>query len=453
IACFEQVRAANTIVTLPTGKGKTLIAVLAIDHFRAQVPDKWVVFIVPTRTLVSQMAEYCEQHCKERPEAAQLCGLWMDSWDDMRWRECLRKHRVLVGTPEVFRVALGKGYLAPDKVSLLVFDECHNATGNSPMAAIMKDSIHGATVQPRILGLTASFVHGKLKRKRDAETAKFLLEELLLANICCPTVPEEPSTGPGRQWLSIPYPKEQLEEEFGQTLEELVTNLTQGCDPQGHLKELHKVMGRLKHVFGQLGRDGFVYCVQKSVVHHLEHQAIQLAALSATRGRGELLQAQLPALRARLRSCAQQLITDARLLSAPRRSQKAETLLNLISQKLAGRKGIVFVTQVLLTCPLADSINKQVHAEGMRAEGIYSGMAKADQDAAMKGFREGRTHVLVATDVLLEGVDVPDCEWIVRFNDFHTTKSHVQGSGRARSENAEVYYFENDPETETDRAQ
>merc|ERR1739848_698808 len=34
------------------------------------------------------------------------------------------------------------------------------------------------------------------------------------------------------------------------------------------------------------------------------------------------------------------------------------------------------------------------------------------------------------------------------FSAFSTTKSHIQGSGRARAWNARVYYFDNDPSRE-----
>ena len=40
--------------------------------------------------------------------------------------------------------------------------------------------------------------------------------------------------------------------------------------------------------------------------------------------------------------------------------------------------------------------------------------------------------VLVSANAVEEGIDVSDCEFVVRFNPIQTTKSHIQGSGRAR---------------------
>ena len=45
--------------------------------------------------------------------------------------------------------------------------------------------------------------------------------------------------------------------------------------------------------------------------------------------------------------------------------------------------------------------------------------------------------------------EVPDCQYVVRFDSFHTVKSHVQGAGRARcTAGAIAFYFDNLPEVE-----
>jgi ERCC4-related helicase len=46
-----------------------------------------------------------------------------------------------------------------------VFDECHHATGNSPLACKLRDALNSGAVprqqRPRIVGQTASFCIGK----------------------------------------------------------------------------------------------------------------------------------------------------------------------------------------------------------------------------------------------------------------------------------------------------
>ena len=65
------------------------------------------------------------------------------------------------------------------------------ATGNSPMARIMKDIYHRAAIKgqstPHVLGLTASIINGKLlgKEKKREE-----LEVLLQSSVFSPNISE-----------------------------------------------------------------------------------------------------------------------------------------------------------------------------------------------------------------------------------------------------------------------
>ncbi|CAE7547629.1 DCL1, partial [Symbiodinium natans] len=114
-------------------------------------------------------------------------------------------------------------------------------------------------------------------------------------------------------------------------------------------------------------------------------------------------------------------------------------------------KGIVFVEQVALTVPLAMALCRGLGAN--IAEAMYGQMTKQDTDRTMRKLREGQIKVVVSTNALEEGIDVCDCNWVVRYDRFATTKAHIQGSGRARSQAAEIIYFENDPEEEASKAE
>ena len=49
--CLDRAKETNTIVHLPTGLGKTLIAARLVNRFLAKEPKKVVGFLVPTRAL------------------------------------------------------------------------------------------------------------------------------------------------------------------------------------------------------------------------------------------------------------------------------------------------------------------------------------------------------------------------------------------------------------------
>jgi endoribonuclease Dicer len=148
IEAVSKCLAANHIINLPTGTGKTLVAVRVMDYFLQLHPGKNVVFVVPTTALVRQQARYLRRHSDvEGCTVAELCGRQMDAWDLNKWQQCKRGNKVLLGTPEVFRSSLvDSRYLQVADMSLCVFDECHHANGNSPMACMLRDALNSQQV-------------------------------------------------------------------------------------------------------------------------------------------------------------------------------------------------------------------------------------------------------------------------------------------------------------------
>src|SRR3989338_5912291 len=62
---FKTCREKNCLVVLPTGIGKTLVALmLAIDRL-TKFPDNKVLFLAPTRPLAEQHLNYFKKHLPE----------------------------------------------------------------------------------------------------------------------------------------------------------------------------------------------------------------------------------------------------------------------------------------------------------------------------------------------------------------------------------------------------
>jgi ERCC4-related helicase len=59
-----------------------------------------------------------------------LVGQDQANWQLSDWEHCIRQCQIFIGTPAVFQQAFVTGkFLEISHFSLLVFDECHNATG------------------------------------------------------------------------------------------------------------------------------------------------------------------------------------------------------------------------------------------------------------------------------------------------------------------------------------
>ena len=68
-------------------------------------------------------------------------------------------------------------------------------------------------------------------------------------------------------------------------------------------------------------------------------------------------------------------------------------------------------------------------------------------------FRNDNTcNILIATNVVEEGIDVQQCNNVICLSDIVTIKEYIQKSGRARKENSHIYLFSHSPESKTQKA-
>jgi ERCC4-related helicase len=462
--CINQAKSMNTIVNLPTGRGKTLIAARLIDHFLEKAPTKKVAFLVPTRPLVEQQAAYCRDKCRivagtSRPVIVQqIVGQDQASWTQSDWDECMDKSHVILGTAALFQQAfVTDKYLDITRFSLIVFDECHNAVGNSPMAAVMRDCVapliknSGGAAQctPRILGLTASFVNGSL---RDIEKKRKDLEALLQSTIICPNV--ESKLAGNDKFRRVHW---QQNANIDKHKEAISTHVENAIDAVGPVKEITKVINRCIHVFEELGLSALEFYVETVIVQQVLEKAATLRGqvddVAAVRFANRLL-AGLPSLHGSLDALKARLKADFTVQQAAPISLKLDRLIEILRTDFAakgnGYRGIVFVEQVALVSPLAKQLNDALHASSIKAAAVAGGgyQNETERQGLLDKFKNGHVQILVATATLEEGIDVSQCEFVVRFTHVQTTKAHIQGAGRARHPDAIVYYFENNPDVE-----
>lgn len=455
--CLAKAVANNTIVCLPTGYGKTLVAAKLIEHYLRRESAKNVAFLVPTRPLVDQQADYCQKHCSldndRVPLVEKLVGEEQATWDQLVWNRCLKENHILLGTPAVFeRLLITDRFASLDQFSLLVFDECHNAVGNSPMAKVLRDAFAPCVVKsasnPRILGLTASFVHGSLNH---IEKKRKKLEALMNANIFCPVVPPRPQPVSGKfhqvLWKS---------DEIFEKQKPLLAGKIEEILMVPRLKEVRKVANACSHVLEELGSNCLKFYLQRVVINQLSTKALMLLEHSdpATVAYGKSVLTQVPVVERQVNLTMKALVASP--IFTEYDSQKLEELLKLLSHKFDvggnGYRGIVFVEQACLVEALSDRINQYF---GLKQVPVKSGavagsghQSEADRKSRLDYFRLGAIRLLVSTATLEEGIDVSDCALVVRYTHVTTTKAHIQGSGRARSPEAEIYYFNNDPVVE-----
>ncbi len=144
LAIYNSVKEkGNTLVVLPTGLGKTLIALMLIKDFSKKGRT---LFLTPTKPLAKQHYETI-MNVLEFPEddVSLMTG---DLAQKKRKDEYEKK--VIVATPQTIRNDLKSKILSPE-FSLIIFDECHRAVGDYAYTYIAEKAENSL-----IVGLTAS---------------------------------------------------------------------------------------------------------------------------------------------------------------------------------------------------------------------------------------------------------------------------------------------------------
>jgi ERCC4-related helicase len=142
----------NTLVVLPTGMGKTLIAVLVAVKRLNQHPDSKILILSPTRPLSAQHKKSLGEYTSIDPEEIILLTGKVSPENRI---ELYEKAKVVIATPQTVENDLKKNRINLRNFSFVVFDEAHRAVKEYSYPYVAKRYLLQAT-NPLILGLTAS---------------------------------------------------------------------------------------------------------------------------------------------------------------------------------------------------------------------------------------------------------------------------------------------------------
>lgn len=142
----------NTLVALPTGLGKTFIAATVMLNWFRWTKDAQIVFVAPTKPLVSQQVKACFGIAGIPPSATTM--LTGGTPPGVRAEEWLTK-RVFFMTPQTITNDLKTGICNPKRIVLLVVDEAHRATGGYAYVEVVK-FLNRFNSSFRVLALTAT---------------------------------------------------------------------------------------------------------------------------------------------------------------------------------------------------------------------------------------------------------------------------------------------------------
>jgi ERCC4-related helicase len=139
----------STLVVLPTGMGKTIIALLVIAKELARGNN--ILFLSPTKPLVNQHAQSLNDLLSIENQVAVFTGEIPPEKRILLWKS----KRIIVSTPQVIENDLIARRYDLSKTKRIIFDEAHRSTGNYSYVFIA-EMFKKQQDERRCLGMTAS---------------------------------------------------------------------------------------------------------------------------------------------------------------------------------------------------------------------------------------------------------------------------------------------------------
>ncbi|XP_026440926.1 endoribonuclease Dicer homolog 3a-like [Papaver somniferum] len=467
---FEVAVRRNTIAVLDTGSGKTMIAVMLIQHIGMNKEDgKLMIFLAPTVHLVTQQAEVLRINTDFKVEEY-YGAKGVDVWTAEHWENERKKNDVMVMTPQILLDAMRKAFLSLDNVRLLVFDECHRTTGNHAYAKIMKEFYHRSANKPKIFGMTASPVTKKGNSSAEnCNDQMASLESVLDSKIYTVEDRNEvelfvPSAKEIKRYYDpSKFSHEDLKTQLKSSWSKFDSLLVKAQNlKSSQFRDVDETFKALKKKLSSYYLK-IVYCLEDLgllCAHEAAKVSIESICVSDISMECELYQECFVQCRYFLEEVL--LILEK---SLPPGSDKLFNIESSISD--ASKKGyitpklyglvqtfqsfgdvkdllcLIFVERIITAKVIERFMRKVSYLSHFTVAYLTGGNGAMDalkpkvQKETLDAFRSGKINLLFTTDVAEEGLHIPNCSRVVRFDLPKTVRSYVQSRGRARQSDSQ----------------
>ncbi|CAF0777831.1 unnamed protein product [Rotaria sordida] len=456
----------NTIVCLRTGSGKTFIASVIIKYYfiknQKTNPDRKFssLFFVPRKAIRLQQAKAILDVGNLR---VQICQ------DDQTIDQLIDTSHVIVATPQKFANCLNKETIRLCQINLMIFDECHNTSGGNPYCEIMKYYLcplkkQNTTEKPFMIGLTATISAKDAIEKRESleKNLVSLCSKLACKNIStvCDTnnIDEINSeikrpTNDQFQYVSkVQY--NSYFDEYLKTFQDLIKNIKYHLDSRelldGQDIGSSGFVGQLvllKQTFEKKGdMNNIIICdylllltKKYSAFNNLPFDMVIEYILQKIEEYYKGYQQSVPMNNVLYERCKAELdkILEKHMENSTTNS-KLDTLVDLLKQHAStDTKGLILVQTTFYAKTLCDYLcNHSKLKNIVKATWIVGqnspdhSLTLRDQEERLRQFRE---------DIVQEGLDIPTCSYVIRYEFVSDEIGTIQSRGRARAQNSSYY--------------
>ncbi len=448
IKIFEKCIDKNCLVVLPTGLGKTLIALMVAIERMKKFPGEKVVFLAPTRPLVEQHIKFFSEHL---PELFAEMSLFTGEINAANRKKIWQNSDIIFSTPQCIANDLKKKLYDLTDVCLLIEDEAHRCIKNYDYNFVARNYSSNAKHQ-RIMGLTASPGSDKAKineicrnlsieevelKTRDSDDVKKYIQELKFEKRIV-ELPEE-----------FDFMRENMKKLFDSYIQELKTRgMMWGNSSKGGLIEIQKklmaIISREKNFNYMLAVSA---CSSAIKIQHalelLETQTLssfneymkdlfKQAADKKSRGVIKLVG------RPEFNSVY---IRSNEVLAKGLEHPKIEELVNLVKEESSKNEKIKIIvfTQFRNTASIISKrlneikgVNSKVFVGQAKKTGVKgeTGLSQKEQKKIIEEFSSGEINILCATSIGEEGLDIPEVNMVIFYESVPSAIRKIQRSGR-----------------------
>ncbi|MAH07426.1 hypothetical protein CMI38_04215 [Candidatus Pacearchaeota archaeon] len=442
---FNRCKEKNCLVVLPTGLGKTLIALMLSIHTQKKHPATKTLFLAPTRPLAEQHLTYFQKHL---PELFAELTLFTGKTPAEKRRDLWERSDIIFSTPQCIRNDLKNNLYSLEDVSLLIEDECHRCLKNYAYTLISEKYKEQAK-NPKILGLTASPGTEKEKvkqiainlgiesieiRTRDSDDVKEYLQELEFNTIR----------------LEFPQPFQEIDKLikslYDRKVQELKNRKLLFAPPtKTNILKLQQQLIATMNIGGKnfnrlIGASVAAQAIKLS--HLIELFETQTLYTTSNYIRSIYEQAAKKKSKAVLHITKSKEFNQAsmkinELISKNIEHPKLLEIVSLIEQAIKENpknKTIIFSQFRDTVLKISEEINKipKIKAKTFvgQAKKANSGLSQKEQQQIMNQFREGEINVICATSIAEEGLDIPEVNSVIFYEPIPSAIRSIQRRGR-----------------------
>jgi ERCC4-related helicase/ERCC4-type nuclease len=435
----------STLVVLPTGLGKTIVALFVIAN-RLQAMSGKVIILSPTKPLVEQHASFLKKFMTLPPdEIIVLTGSIPPAKRIALWKDA----RVVVSTPQVIENDLLSHRIDLSDVIHITFDEAHRSVGNYAYVYIA-EKYQSQAKDPLVLGITAS-------PGASSEKIEEVCRNLSTSNVQVRT-DDDPDVKPyvhyrDLEWrhINVPVEIKGLKDSMQRVLDNRVEQLAKLDFIEQNRKYLNKrelldLQSRLQSGL-RSGPDQRVFKAISLVAEILKvSHAIEITETQGPEALAKYFERLEHEAGSKSGSKAsRRLVEDVHMRQAMYALKeldvthpKLEIVKDIVSGQLRNNpdsRVIIFTNyrdmSELVTKNLEGVDNvRPVRFVGQASKYKDTGLTQKQQVEILDKFRSGEYNALVATSVAEEGLDIPATDLVLFYEPVPSEIRSIQRKGR-----------------------